>query len=159
MNQVRQRLPGHILHHHVLVIGVGEDVVNRDDVGVVEAAGRLGLLDETPAPLRVAHRVDRQRLDRHSAVEPWIPGLEDVTHAARAQFFGDLIMRNRPPDHTELYQPEFYQPEFYQSPTASLGRRRRRRSGFSGGRVAHGFDHRRRRARLGQLDDLVRASA
>ncbi len=100
LNQVRQRLAGHILHHHVLVIGVGEDVVNRNDVGMVQAAGRLGLLDETPAPLRVPHRVDRQSLDRDSSVQTWIPGLEDVTHAARAQFFGDLVMRDCPPDHT-----------------------------------------------------------
>jgi hypothetical protein len=48
-NDQVERFTGDVLHHDEVDALVGTDVVNRDDSGMVQGAGGLGLLDEPAA--------------------------------------------------------------------------------------------------------------
>ena len=81
------------------------DVVNGDDVGVIQAGSGLRFLDEAAAALRIAGFRAGQDLDRDDTVQPRVLGLVDIAHAAGAQFFKELIMRNDPANELHCFCP------------------------------------------------------
>ena len=60
-------------------------VVDRDDVGMVQCAGGLGFVLETPQSLRVLREVGVDDLERHFAREPLVARAIDLAHAALAE--------------------------------------------------------------------------
>ena len=64
---------------------LGADVVDREDVGMVEAARRLGFLLEAQQPIGIVRERRRQDLDRDVAPELVVSGAVDLSHAASAR--------------------------------------------------------------------------
>jgi len=94
-----ERFTGDVLHHDEVDALVGTDVVNRDDSGMVQGAGGLGLLDEPLPPKRIGHPVLRQDLDGDVAIELCVAGQVDNAHAAFAQLRLDPVAAQHPPNH------------------------------------------------------------
>jgi hypothetical protein len=69
---------------------IAADVVNGDDVGVIERAGRAGFALETGDAVRVARQGGGQYLDGHLALQPRIAGAPDLAHPAPAQQLHNL---------------------------------------------------------------------
>ena len=73
---------------------VAVDVFERVDGGdrfVRELAGRPGLAMQPIARLQIGRQRRRQRLERHPAFEPRVPGAVDDAHAAARQFLIDDV--------------------------------------------------------------------
>ena len=68
--------------------------------GMVQRGGGAGLLDEAAMPLGIAGASGWKQLDGGAAAEAGIDGAVDDPHAAAADFFLDLIVRN---DHQGDY--------------------------------------------------------
>jgi hypothetical protein len=58
----------------------------------------LGFLDETAAAFGIARAGGGEDFDRHEPVQASIMGFINIAHAAGAQFFQELIMRNDTPN-------------------------------------------------------------
>jgi hypothetical protein len=86
-----QRLAFDQLGNDVGDVALLADVVNGNDVGMVERAGRPRLLFKPRAPRRVAGKALRQNLHRDLAAEPGIPRAEDFAHAAGPKGCDDLV--------------------------------------------------------------------
>ena len=67
------------------------NVVDRKDVGMVEATRRLGFLLEALQPIGIIQNRRRQDFDRDVAPELVVPGAVDLSHAASAQQADDLV--------------------------------------------------------------------
>ena len=79
--QLRKGSAPNELRHQVDVVLVGGQLVDADDRGMVQAGGRERLaLDALSAPA-----LERDRLDRHLALEALVPGVPDDAEAARAE--------------------------------------------------------------------------
>ena len=78
-------LPVDQLHDDVRAAGVLAEVVDRDDVGVAERGGRLGLLPEARREVGVAQVLRTEQLERDVATELGIGGAVDGRHPAAAQ--------------------------------------------------------------------------
>ncbi len=76
------------LHDNVRRLLLLAQLEDGDDVGVPQAAGRLGLGVETLAELRVRHQLRRHGLDGDLALEGGVEG--DVDHAHRSLPEGSL---------------------------------------------------------------------
>ena len=98
-NQVRQRLPRHILHHHVFGFLIAGDVVNRDDIRMIEGGGGLRFLNEAAAAVAIAGACVGQHLDRDHPVQARVLRLPDLAHSAGAELLNYLVMGNRTPNH------------------------------------------------------------
>src|SRR6059036_3192813 len=68
-NATVQRLALDVLHDDVVQSSGVADLVNRDDVGMIQSGGGLGLLDEALLPLWIEHLFTRQKLDRDGSPE------------------------------------------------------------------------------------------
>jgi hypothetical protein len=100
-DQLRERGPAQVLHGQVQqAVGRGAVVDDRDDVGVVEARRRHGLVAEPAAEALVAGEVVLEDLHRHAAPERHLLGAVHRAGAAepdargQAKLFGQLA-----PDH------------------------------------------------------------
>jgi hypothetical protein len=69
--------------------------VNRDDARVVQGGDRLRLALEPLARNGVVGKDRREQLQRHAAVESGVFGYEDLSHAAPAEGFDDLVVAYR----------------------------------------------------------------
>ena len=89
-DHVRHRLALDVLHDDVRhAVGVAE-VVDGDDVGVRERAGRASLLREALAEL-VRRNVGLQQFDRDESVDRRVAGQEDGPHAALPEPLSEFI--------------------------------------------------------------------
>jgi hypothetical protein len=70
---------------------VRPEIVDRGDVGVVQAAGGLRLLLEAPQPVRVVGEGGRQDLDRDVALQALVARAIDLPHATGADDSHDLV--------------------------------------------------------------------
>ena len=83
-----QGLSGEVLHGDVAILIVQAGVVDRHDIGMVQATGGLGF-DEKVHPFLVRGRPGD--LDRHLAVDERVPSQVDHGRAPLAEFFRDLV--------------------------------------------------------------------
>ena len=86
-------------------------VVDSENVGMIERAGRSGFLLEPPQPVQIAAEVGRQDLDRNLAAQPRVFRPVHFTHAARTNAGHDFIraeLRARGKGHpfAQLYPPQ-----------------------------------------------------
>ena len=88
---VGQRAPVHVLHHHEVRAALTAEVEDADDVGVVEVGRRRGLAAEPLDEVRIGGVLGEQHLDRHRTVEQPVAGEEHVGHAAAPDAAVDLV--------------------------------------------------------------------
>ena len=81
----------HVLHHDEGGALLLAPVVDRDDGGVVQAGGRLGLEAEALDERRVARELGEQHLERDGTVELAVVREVDVGHAAASDLADDLV--------------------------------------------------------------------
>ena len=86
---LRQRLPFDVLQHHVLLAFVLHQIVNRDDIGVLQAANGARLGDQCLQRLRRL-AIDAYGFQRHRALQLRIVGKIDGTVTALAEQLDDL---------------------------------------------------------------------
>jgi hypothetical protein len=67
------------------------NVVDRDDAGVLELGGRLGLRLEADEEIRGPEQIGMERLQRNMPAEPTIPGEPDLSHAAPTEKRAQLV--------------------------------------------------------------------
>src|SRR6185503_17980173 len=79
---------------------VRADVVERADIRVIEVRDHARFALEAHDRTGVGAGVVRKKLDRHLAAEPRVFGFVDDTHAAGAEPRKNLVVRNRPADHS-----------------------------------------------------------
>ena len=94
VEQLAQAAPGHELHRQVGLLLVKGEVVDRDDVGMRAARGRLGLAPEAPdvvGAVGAAHQLGRDQLDGDGPAQDGIVRLVDLAHAANADQFLDDV--------------------------------------------------------------------
>jgi len=99
-NQLAKGLPGDILHDHELLVALGDDVMDSDDVGMIQAGGGLCLQNEPPAPLRVVGISGRENLNGDNAIQPGVLSPVNFAHPTGAQPLQNLVMQNRLAHHT-----------------------------------------------------------
>src|SRR5439155_27163949 len=75
---------------HGAVRGGGEDV------GMVQGGRGAPFRPEAPEPIRVLRRRAAENLDRDRAAQGQVAGAVHLTHAARAQLLGDLVVPEPP---------------------------------------------------------------
>src|SRR5688572_26879659 len=66
--------------------------MDGDDVRMREAGGRPRFAQEALAYALVVGEVQRERLDRHEAVEPQVAGKEDHAHAATPELALERVL-------------------------------------------------------------------
>src|SRR5579862_2198160 len=71
------------------------DFMDGTDVGMIQGRSRLRFALEPAQSLRVFRNLVRQELQGDKAVQLYVLGLVDDTHAATAEFLDGAIMRNR----------------------------------------------------------------
>src|SRR5208283_2258710 len=75
------------------------DFVDSADIRMVQGGGRLRLSLEAGQGLRVLSDIIGQKLQGDKAVQAYVLGLVDDTHAAAAELFEDTVMRDDLVDH------------------------------------------------------------
>ena len=81
----------HVLHDDVIRIAVATPIVDVDDVRAAQVCGRLGLLSEPRGEVGIGCVLREHHLDGDSPAKCRIGGLVNLSHAAHADFLGDLI--------------------------------------------------------------------
>src|SRR5437773_1457180 len=81
-----QHFSGNEIHDYEVRPVLTVDVVNRNDVGMVQRRGSLGLLNEPALALRVGDLIRPQNLDGDKPGQSRIAGLVDNAHAAFASW-------------------------------------------------------------------------
>jgi hypothetical protein len=81
----RQRLSFQVFHDNKINAVLPADVVQRADVGMIQAGDGFGLALETLPACRIVGEMRRKNLDGNSAVQARIPRLIDFAHPARAE--------------------------------------------------------------------------
>ncbi len=107
----------------------GPDVVERADVGVIEARNDARLALEPLRELGVAGKRGRQDFDRDRALEPCVAGLVDFSHPTRAKRADDLVRTELGPGLEGHKRPRDY---------SGSGRDPRRLSAATGGAAGRG---------------------
>ncbi len=87
---IGKRLSLDILQDEVLVPVCLFQPVDRADSRVIQGRQHLGLTLEAGQPIRVLRQVRGHGLDRDVPIQPRVPGEEDLTHAAAAEFAFDF---------------------------------------------------------------------
>jgi hypothetical protein len=82
--EVAEVTPLDVFHRHVVDAVVFADGVDLDDVGVVDAGGRLGLAAEPLQGAGVGGQLRLEQFDRDLAAQRPLLGEEDLAHAALA---------------------------------------------------------------------------
>ncbi|MEX1246452.1 MAG: hypothetical protein WEB59_16690 [Thermoanaerobaculia bacterium] len=95
-----ERLPVTVGHgdERPTVFGL-TDLVDRADVGVIQSRRCSGFSQEASLGSFFPAKIGRQKLEGDKAVQPQVSGLVDHPHAALADSFEDLEMRDRLADH------------------------------------------------------------
>jgi hypothetical protein len=88
-----ERGPFDVLHDDEGRAFVFAEIVDRDDVGVFQAAGRLGLAQEAVVEILVA---DPQQLDRDGPPDMGVMAAEDHAHPAVTDTVDDLVAADSP---------------------------------------------------------------
>src|SRR5262249_31369182 len=92
-----------VFHRDERLVVVLADIEDGDNVGMLEAAGRSGLADETLAELFVVELLLEQ-LDRHQPIDTWIARQQNLAHPALGE----------PPEHLKpadvLWRFSHYRP-------------------------------------------------
>ena len=91
VEQLSQALALDELHHHRLPPVLGEHVVDRDDVRVVQAGGGDRLATEPFGDDLVGREVRLEPLHRHLAIERQIDGQPDLGHATLGELPLQLV--------------------------------------------------------------------
>jgi hypothetical protein len=86
-----ERLSFDQLGDEVLGVAVRADVVDRQDVGMIEGAGRDRFLREATLPIGIEGGVVVEDFDRDEALQARVSRAIDLAHPARAQRAHDLI--------------------------------------------------------------------
>ena len=86
-----ERLALEVLHHQIVDAFLMANVVQRADVGVVEAGDGAGLALETLAQVGAAGDFRRQDLDGDGAIQPSVPATVDLAHPTGADRGEDLV--------------------------------------------------------------------
>jgi hypothetical protein len=81
-----------VLHGDVVQTGVGIDLIDGQDAGVVQSGSGLGFPEEAPPPVGVAGPLGTDDLERRQAAEPFVPGLVDDAHAALAHGLENTVV-------------------------------------------------------------------
>ena len=92
-------MPVDVCHNDVRATLVFRNFVNRNDVGVTQCRGRLGLAFETNKHVGIRCVTAGKKLDCHIAVKLGVFGQVHLSHAALTNFFQDFIMGYRFIDH------------------------------------------------------------
>ena len=71
------------------------------NVWVVKFCEEQSFIAKAPARFLVFQHAGRQNFERHVAVELFIVCAINLAHSARAYFFDDAIMAQRPANHVE----------------------------------------------------------
>src|SRR5262245_30680300 len=79
------------LHDEIRVLALDADVVERADVGMVEAGDGLRLDLKAGAGLGGGSERGRDELERYVTTEPRVARAIDLSHAARAEPTDDLV--------------------------------------------------------------------
>ena len=85
----------HELHDEKVQPARVAEFVNCDDVGMIQPGQRTRLAVETLGEVYALCVVRRQNLQRHDAVERWLPRLIHRPHAARAERPEDFQLRKK----------------------------------------------------------------
>ncbi len=80
-----------VLHGNVEGRVGGPDVVDRDDVGMVQAGGRSRLLLEPPDAILVGREICGEDLDGDFPTQPRVPSPVHLSHSADAESRDDLV--------------------------------------------------------------------
>ena len=90
-----QRAAGTVLQREEQATAVLSDVMDLHDVGVMHARDDLCLGAKTSEVVRSRLFSREKHFQRDQAIEAALPGLEDNSHAAPAQFVQDLVPLRR----------------------------------------------------------------
>jgi hypothetical protein len=90
-----QRRARHELHHDELAFGLGQEVVDRRDVGMTEARERSRLRHQLVRPRRRRIRDTATHLDSDVALEPFVAGPIHAAHSTDADEIDNRIARDR----------------------------------------------------------------
>ncbi len=95
VQKLTERRAVHVLHddvrdRHVVDVVLAR-VVDRDDRGMVERGGRLGLPAEPGLEGRVAREIRAQRLHRHGAAEAGVMREVDLRHATTPEHLAQFV--------------------------------------------------------------------
>ncbi len=141
LEQVPQIPAAHVLHRVVVVPGLLADVVDRDDVGVVEARGQARLVEEHAHVVGLHREVRQHPLDHHLLLEAGdalAARQVDLGHAPHRQEPHDLVATEASPGRQEpgvtsllhdvdhVHRVRFSPIDATRSRSASLVRRRTR---------------------------------
>ncbi len=86
-----QRLSLQVFHDNEINSVVGADIVQRADIGMIQAGNNFGLALEALPPGRVVSKMRGKNLDSHSPVQARVSRPIDFPHSTGAQRSDDLI--------------------------------------------------------------------
>ena len=87
-----EALPAHQRHREEIQFGVRADLVDRHDVGMLQARRTLRLAGEARDEVGRGPRSGREQLQRHIAVERTLAGAIDHAHAALTELFEQFVV-------------------------------------------------------------------
>jgi len=91
LQSIGERVSFDVLHDHEIHAILAADVVERADVGMVQAGDGPGFTLETLLELGVVGEVRRRDLDGDRSVEAGVFGLVDLTHPPGPEWSQDLV--------------------------------------------------------------------
>ena len=89
---VRKRLAFDELHDQEISPVLTSDVIQRTDVGMVQLRDRPGFPLEPLLPFWTVSEVRREHFDGDGSIEARVDGFVDLTHPARTDGLGDLVV-------------------------------------------------------------------
>ena len=92
---VVERVAAHQLHDHVEIFAVGDERVERGDVGVIEPGEARRLGAEAVDEIGVAEQFGTQRLHRHFALQHGVERGVDLPDAALAEQVANLVLADQ----------------------------------------------------------------
>jgi hypothetical protein len=91
LQPIAQGLAFHELHHEGVDVALGHEVVEGGDACVLELRQRQRLLPEPPPRRLAPEEPAPEDLHRDIPFEPRVPRAEDLSHAAGAETFQNLV--------------------------------------------------------------------
>jgi hypothetical protein len=101
-DQVLQGLAFEVLHGDEGTAVVLANIVNRTNVGMIEAGSGLGFAAESAEQMLVGGNVVGKELEGDEAAQAGVLGLENHSHPAAAEFFDHPVMRDGLADHVRV---------------------------------------------------------
>ena len=106
LNEMPQRLAFQVLHGDKDAACVITHVINRANVGMVQAGSGLSFLAKARQGLKIGVCGLEQKLERHQPVKACIFGFINHAHATAAETFQNAVMRDGLADQVETYAPQ-----------------------------------------------------